>query len=216
MLWLRSKDLKMPCRSLGGKQNVSCLRFRTSGPGKARGRAARRSAGRGSGLRACRASSAMPLLRKLLNGLPPTLHRSRALASALSRSCQGRPGALAWGTRTGPGARAGEGGLGRERACREPRAEQVTVSLGLGRSAGASPLEPCGGEPAAVRASSRPCSSPLRKAAPPSCAVGSSRREIFGGPAHTLISFLLFPACRHALLGRRCGRVGLQEGSSGG
>ncbi|XP_076785787.1 deoxyuridine 5'-triphosphate nucleotidohydrolase, mitochondrial isoform X2 [Arvicanthis niloticus] len=97
----------MPGRSLGGKQNVSSLRFRTSGPGKARRRSARRSAGRGSGLRACRASSAMPLRCLLLNGrLQPALLRSGALASAQSRSSQGSRRALAWSARSGPGARA--------------------------------------------------------------------------------------------------------------
>ncbi|XP_028640842.1 deoxyuridine 5'-triphosphate nucleotidohydrolase, mitochondrial [Grammomys surdaster] len=49
----------------------------------------------------------MPLLCKLLNcRLQPALLRSRALASAQSRSCQGSRGALAWSARTGPGARA--------------------------------------------------------------------------------------------------------------
>lgn len=80
-------------------------------------RAARRSWGRGSGLKACGASSAMPFLCALLRSrLQPSLLGSLTLTSAQSLSCGGSRGVRTWSARTGPGACAGEGGLGRERA----------------------------------------------------------------------------------------------------
>lgn len=76
-------------------------------------RAARRSWGRGSGLKACGASSAMPFLCALLRSrLQPSLLGSLTLTSAQSLSCGGSRGVRTWSARTGPGACAGEGGWG--------------------------------------------------------------------------------------------------------
>lgn len=109
---------------------------------------------------------------------------------------------------------------------------QVAVRLG-GRAGGLRARErvhwgPRAGEPGALGASARPRSSPLRKAAPPGRAVGSSRRElIFGlaGSGCSLPSALLprapygsrlLSARRHALLGRRRRRLRQQAGSGRG
>lgn len=82
---------------------------------------------------------------------------------------------------------------------------QVAVRLG-GRAGGLRARErvhwgPRAGEPGALGASARPRSSPLRKAAPPGRAVGSSRRELIFGLAGSGCSLpsALLPVLRTAL-----------------
>lgn len=161
---------------------------------------------------ALRCARALLWARLPVRALPPVQSRTRDRASEVP--------ARAGGAGVGPGACAG-GGEVREEASKRAGGE-------AGPGAGLRARERVhwglrGGEPAAVGGSARLRSRPLRKAAPLSCAVGSSRRErlfIFFFPglrAPVLIALLLFfPASRHALLGRRGRRLGQQAGSGRG